>query len=209
MSYELNMLFKEVKGDILKEIAKIKYELKQKINTIIEENRFYIPSMRFENRELPDNVLEARDNEWLQKVMTFKIVYWQQYNLLGIVAPYEVEGTKEVFFQNCSDQDYDYEEWPKIDFFQKIIKEVTSMSKEQLMKAAPDWDEDTPLDYIKRSYVYDRICTELGVIEWLYNQKEISDKYSHMKISLFDEEIELIYAKNACKALKKTDHELR
>jgi len=208
MSYELSMQFKEVKGDILKEIAKIKFELKQKINTIIEENISYIPSMRFENRGLPDNVLEAKDSAWLQKVMTFKVVCWPQYNLIGIVAPYDIEGAKKVFFQNSCDQDYDYSEWPEIEFFQKIIKEVDSMKAEQLMEIFSDWD-DTPLDYIKRSYVYNKVCEELGVIRWLYNQKEISEEYSHMKISLFDEDIELIYAEKACKVMKakkgKTD----
>lgn len=136
MSYGFNMLFCEaanlgqamcIAKDFVKRIC-----TKEKMEKEIRENLYYIPSIR--ERAKPEDKVFCRtaDHYWLYGLFNYRFVYWEKYQLLGLLseernewpASAKSEGAYSVYFQNSCDQDYEFTEWPTfIPFFAKAVQE--------------------------------------------------------------------------------------
>ena len=163
MSSAIEMTFYKIgQNNVLEVISKITEAFRSDIDNILEENRIFIPSNRY------SECAEADNNTWLMQVMTRKFCYWKQYSLLGVVGNTpNVDGLKgySVYFQDSTDQDYEYAEWPPFKFFKETIREVKSMSSADILKEM-EWDEDDELPdegYYRRTAVYKRIYDALGL----------------------------------------------
>jgi len=163
MSSAIEVTFYKVgQNNVLEVISKITEAFRGDINNILDENRIFIPTNRYSECK------EADNNEWLMRVMTRKFLYWKQYSLLGVVGTTpNIEGLKgySVYFQNSTDQDYEYAGWPPFKFFKDTIRDVKSMTSADVLKEL-DWGDDDELPddgYYRRTAVYKRIYDTLGL----------------------------------------------
>lgn len=182
MSYSFDMSFTELKEkNILDYCIKLmKFDL-ENAKEIINNNRFYIPSIRggyYEKdgcKYAKTPWLEA-DRNWLYKLFTERFVYWPEKGLLGIVGTINKRFDSNVIsinFQDGTDQDYPYECWKGISYFEKIIYKYKNMDKEKLRPLFEEWDdldeelENNP-EYFRQSAIYKEIYNELELNSWLY-----------------------------------------
>lgn len=187
MSYAFGMFFKQIKQeDIFPFIDKVQEEMRNHAKEWIDYNKYYAPSVRALTNE--SRFTKAYiDEYWLNTVFTLRYVYWPDYNLLG-VSGYKLPGEIENWFnghfsfQNNSDQDYDYEEWPTgIDQFTARINRVKNADDgrlfdyvDELMGEYSAEEIKTDPEYFKKSCIYDIIYEDLQLDDWLYNRKNPS-----------------------------------
>lgn len=184
MSYSIDLAFKEVKdGDeVFQIIQKVKKIVLEHSEEIIKNNVAFSPfGARYRYKEgITENELIDKTEEWLQRLFTYKFIYFPERGLLACVAT-EKEFLGEVFtnftfFQNSCDQDYEYETWKGIKQFEEISDKIvkipfTEEGKKELKKLVlgykPCYDTEEELDeryknqknfeYGKRSLVYKMI----------------------------------------------------
>ena len=82
-----------------------------------------------------------------------------------------------IYFQNSTDQNYDFQEWLEgnIPFFKEHVETITNMPQSKLFDICKDYlDEDTDLSnpeielYMRQSLLYQRIFSALELQSWLY-----------------------------------------
>lgn len=94
----------------------------------IKENLLYF--LRCSGIHLGDSVHGAAAyhlEDWLSTLFTVRFTYWPEHNLLGVLGGKWPKACMDqtsncVLFQNGCDQDYEFELWPKLPFFQKQIQ---------------------------------------------------------------------------------------
>lgn len=114
---------------------------------------------------------------WVSGAFHVHAVYWSEYNLLGVLGnvPEIIYGTPSIPFQDSTDQDYDLDIWPKLDFFQDIIRKYSEMSDEKVIQKRHGDDlkyfSDPDPAYSRRSLVYEKIFELLDLDNWLYDRR--------------------------------------
>lgn len=190
MSYAFGMFFKQIKQeDLLSFIDKVQAEMRNHANEWIDYNKYYAPSVR-SVRSLtnePKFVKAFMNKYWLNTLFTSRFVYWPDYNLLG-VSGYKLPGEIENWFdghfsfQNSSDQDYDYDEWPTgIDQFTARINRVKNADDGRLLEYVDELMGEYSIEeikadpeYFKKVCIYDMIYEDLQLNDWLYNRDNLA-----------------------------------
>ncbi len=195
MSYGFELYFKQVnsKEEAFEFALKVVNNVKKNATERIKNAKFYIPS----HREMEENKLA--DEYWLYSTFTNSFTYWEEYNLLGMFSVRIPKETEEMFdtkfyFQNSTDQNYDYSQWgTKINYFNEVIDKVKKMSVEELfegpiMKYWYHHEEDEEVwnelresiekdpEYYYQSSVYHIIFNELDLDTWMDDENE-SEKF--------------------------------
>lgn len=138
--------------------------------------------------ELPSRFHETEDRHdafrldkpFMLDALQTRYIYWPEWNLIGLIGFPNVIGKNtlelfpcHVYFQNQSDQDYDYETYDGIPLFRQItrqIRQTKGIMVDNLTDDDPDVDHES-IDYDLKSLVYKTISDLLGIEEYVYDDK--------------------------------------
>lgn len=146
---------------------------------IIKKNIYYIPSIRLcanvdTDLDYKANWREA-DRNWLYHLFSIHIVYWEKYNLLGVIGEIPENINKELVtieFQNSTDQNYDYNEWSGISYFENVVKRLEHADANMVSSYGYDIDDiNKDIDYFRKTAVYSTIHKELDIHNWLWKRE--------------------------------------
>ena len=199
MSYSFTMSFKEIeKEKLLDYISEITNICINNSKEIIKENIWYVPSLRIgniffsEDKELYTKCWAEADKNWLYSLFVINFVYWEDKNLLGICGCIPNVVKRElntIYFQNSTDQDYDYNEWRGLSCFQSDIEKIKNMNRYEVLeyynKNGDNYSENDllDLDYHKKSLVYDMVFRKLDLYNWLYGKSGKFKRFSMSSIT--------------------------
>ena len=181
MSYEFGMFFKNCQSyeNALKVATEFTEACYSNAKELLQTEAKFIPSV------LNDKENSDADKYWLFSVFTFKFVYWPMHNLLAVSGHNYPKEAEELFdghvtFQNATDQNYEYGDWPnKILFFKECIEIIQDNSLDELQElskrisARLNPDEYTE-DYFRKKLLYDLVFYELHLGDWLYGETHSS-----------------------------------
>lgn len=177
MSYRLNMNLKQFNGmDNYYEFANnVVTTIMRDSKSLLSDKLYCIPRTEIDN-EYP---------YWLYSFYNFKFVYFKDFDVLGLIGDYG-NNTNNMFdtnfyFQNSSDQNYEYDSWSdKIKIFKETKEWIISLSDKELadvMVDSSDYykesDKDDILlyaDYYRKTFLYESITDRLGVIDFIYDK---------------------------------------
>lgn len=181
MSYYFEMRFKDMKKeeilDFMEEIAK---ECREHMKEILKDNINFVPSqMRgdIDNKEDYSTAWKEADRYWLYAIFRIRFVYWEEYGLIGVQGclPKNVEDKLTcVCFQNSTDQDYPYNTWDGVSYFEKVRDEIRNTDKSYFVQGYME-DED---EYRRKSRIYREIYDTLDLNAWLYGVKGDFKEYT-------------------------------
>lgn len=184
MSYGASISFKtiDVQGLYLF-FQKMKKTATERIDEIAEDEFLYMPSVRYAHlyKDVRPIVAQDADEAWAKSaVFTMRFFYLAEHNLLGVFGvPTCIEEIFDstIYFQNSTDQDYDFDEWNGVPIFERIAERwKTSTYEDVLRKYGEDrgeWDEDDgeiPIDYYRRTFAYDEIWAMCE--DYMWNDKK-------------------------------------
>ena len=189
---------------------------KENARKFIEDNTIYIPSIRYSHIEEATNMAEVADRYWLENLFKFRFLYWPKYRLLGLVGSNRIDDPAfpmSIYFQNSTDQNYDFQEWLEgnIPFFKEHVETITNMPQSKLFDICKDYlDEDTDLSnpeielYMRQSLLYQRIFSALELQSWLYADDSKKDvPYIQFALSGIQDMYEASALHNILKDIKK------
>lgn len=184
MSDYFNMAFTEAAdlgSAMIKAHDLVKSEMQiARVKQTIERNMFFVPSIRYGEANFYP-LMDAADRNWLCSLFNYRFVFWPEHHLLGVVGdtPEELDTWFNFTFQDGTDQDYRFEEYPKLPFFIQEVEKAKSTlvgPKETVLQILKDndWlDEDEEYDknqieYLFRRYFYREVYAKLHLFRWLY-----------------------------------------
>lgn len=194
MSYYFNMAFKRISGDLLTEMDDVKQHILSggRLAREIKNSKPYWPSVRYgQGRGYNSNLM---DEYWLYNFAKIRFVYWEKYQLLGILGWEDLPDgwSKSIEFQNSCDQDYELSEWPSIQPFCDIVDSALNLSADNLLLQFDSFDgEDITsesVEYMRRSSVYSSVYSELKLDKWLHGNRD--EEYKCYTLSLIDSQEE-------------------
>lgn len=225
MSYGFNMFFKQVesKTEAFEFGIKVMNSLKKNAEEYIRKYKYCIPSHCDFLEDTSSNSYKQADEYWLYMMFVKSFTYWEEKKLIGMFGERLPKETAilfdtEVYFQDSTDQDYDYETWgDKISYFKEIVNRVQNMDKESLlevMKQRWHYDEDEvdeiqetrekiekdPL-YYRQSAAYEIIFDELDLSTWMDDGDE-SDKFTRFNLCSINGGDEYFKLKTILKVIK-------
>lgn len=171
MSYKLDLSFKNCgREDIYKNICEFQDLLLKNAEKYIKDNLIFV---RIDENKSCFYNWEQID-KFIATLFKHHIWYCEEIQSLCIVWGSNVKEIDDwfdgyVYFQNSTDQDYDYETWDFNAMFRGIRENIQNMSREEFLKKHkeiyPDYwcdDEDIPedLEYHRKSLVYD-LCEKM------------------------------------------------
>lgn len=164
MSYAIDISFKNCKKEqIYDKTIEFENILLKNAEEYIKDNlcfcRYDTDKDRWDNNDIIDT--------FISKLFKHHIWYCEDIEALCIVYGSGVKEIKDwfdgyIYFQNSTDQDYDYEEWLFNDKFKSIVEWVKSLNekefKKELLKENEYYEESEIKfeDYYKKSLVYDK-----------------------------------------------------
>ena len=177
MSYSFGMTFFEAKNKLeayekATEVVTALMSTKTAME-YVRQNAMYFQRLLFkdEMRDIDCQIARLLD-PWLSQLFTIRCTYWPQHNLLGITGDEWPETCKSlaagsVYFQNGTDQDYEYECWPTaIPFFKERVDAVKRMTDDEVQQISELNCDD--IEYVRRSLVYQTIAKDLTLDDWIY-----------------------------------------
>ena len=177
MSYSFGMTFFEAKNKLeayekATEFVTALISMKTAME-YVRQNAIYFQRLLFQDeiRDIDCQIARLL-GPWLSQLFTIRCTYWPQYNLLGIIGDEWPETCKSlaagsVYFQNGTDQDYEYECWPTaIPFFKERVDAVKRMTDDEVRQISELNCDD--IEYVRRSLVYQTIAKDLTLDDWIY-----------------------------------------
>ena len=177
----------------------------------LERNVYYAPTIRAgysydqkadgrHDRKL-EYLAETADRYWIKNLFSYRFLYWEEQQLLGIVMMEEDDASNKwplyVYFQNSSDQDYPSADWEagNIQFFTDAISKAKTLTIQDIVNLYSETDVDSHdkeyLEYQQRSWCYKYIFDTLGLNSWLYGSDSKSFPYKCFELSGITSEVEL------------------
>lgn len=207
MSYSATICFKTIKyKELYKFFGSLKAFCKVNFDQIAKDNFIFMPTIDREHMLEQDSqyAKQQLDRAWMRdSVFTFRFFYLPQHNLLGMfniptIARRLFDAT--YFFQNSTDQDYDYDYWRGVPLFESIAEKWKNATDEQVIAAhkCPEEMESERFDYYRKTFAYDeiwRICSDFlfsddSVVNLsLFGTHEISEqiKFVHLCTTYYQE----------------------
>lgn len=144
---------------------------------------------------------ETADRYWIKSLFSYRFLYWEEQQLLGIVMMEENDASDKwplyVYFQNSSDQDYPYADWEagNIPFFTDAVSKAKALTVQDIVNLYPETDVNSRkkgyLEYLQRSWCYKYIFDTLGFDSWLYGSDSKSFPYKCFELNGINSEVEL------------------
>lgn len=171
MSYNATICFKTIGAEeIYPFFHQFKMLVTEKMDEIAEEEFLWMPSIRHTLFNTLDNDSAKRiiDERWAQtSIFTYRYFYLPAHSLLGVFSVPDAGQSifdASIFFQNSTDQDYEFEEWKGVPAFEAIADKWKNASDETVKKhyeetCGDEWDadENCDLDYYRRTFAYDDV----------------------------------------------------
>lgn len=171
MSYHADISFKTIDPSGLYQFLQaVKDTARKHIDKIAEDEFIYMPSVRYDHlyNECRPVVTQDADEAWAKSaVFTMRFFYLAEHHLLGVFGvPSAVQECFDstIYFQNSTDQDYDFEEWKDVPIFSQIAERWKTATDEEVRqhynddRGEYDPDEDEfPFDYYRRTFAYEEI----------------------------------------------------
>lgn len=171
---------------------------------ILCENKIFVPSIKYNVGNPADVSYSAwneADTNWLYSLFNFRFTYWPEYGILGCCIAEDYYGKDlfplSVYFQNATDQNYDYSKWSAgmIPYFVNHIACAQNATWDDI-KSVMDIDvsditTDAPLDYDRKSYLYNSIFCELQLNNWLYGREGNFQRFAINGIDTQEQHINL------------------
>lgn len=187
MSYGIDITFYNAKPkSVINILSELSIITKEQFEKYLEENKPFIPSIRscshIENFDEYKEKWLDKDEAWLHKNAKRYVIYWKNMNLIGVIGNYDNlphNKAYHVYFQNSCDQDYDFNEWPKLKLFRNIISEYIALPDNEIIKQGElenedDVDKET-IEYYRRYLVYRKIFEKLNMSDIIYNRESMQD----------------------------------
>lgn len=78
----------------------------------------------------------------------------------------------QVYFQNSTDQNYEYKTWNGISVFEQVVKEMLALSEAEILHIAESYDDEDKLDieYYRQTTIYQKIYEMLDLKSWLWHR---------------------------------------
>lgn len=177
MSYSCTISFTKISGDnVFDFFKKLKTKIKENLNQIAEENYFWLPTIRYGSyKNLSQEIQNSLDEKWVQEyILKFRYFFMPENDILGIFSlpkcTYDMFDNT-TYFQNSTDQDYEYSEWNGIEDFEKIAQKWQSCSKEDILKENPDCNNEEDFEYVRKTHTYEEIWEIIK--QYLYDENEV------------------------------------
>ena len=181
MSYSATICFKTVReGEIYDFLKQIKDACKEKLEEIAKDEFIYMPSIKNDYMVKNDSdwVKEQLDRAWMRNaVFSYRFFYIPEHSLLGVLSvPSAINDIFDLtcYFQNSCDQDYDFEDWNGIPYFEFIAEKWKNATDEEVYKTfeyPEEHEEPIDYDYYRRSNAYEEIW---GMCEkYLYHEEDV------------------------------------
>lgn len=182
MSYHAEISFKTIGiTELYQFLQKIKDTASKHIDKIAEDEFLYMPSVRYDHlyKEVRSVVARDADEAWAKSaVFTMRFFYLAEHNLLGVFGvPSAVQECFDatIYFQNSTDQDYEYDEWKDVPIFAQIADRwKASTDEDVLRKYNADRNDDEmdtdDFDYYRRTFAYEEIWAMCEDYMWNDNQ---------------------------------------
>lgn len=144
------------------------------------------------------------------KMMEVRFVFWPEYKILGIPGGWfsdellKKNGFSIFNFQNSTDQDYEFSEWPDIPYFRSVINRVKTMAQQEVQSIVWGAIDDEEVnwkdveDYARKTAVYKQVFSDLDIDNILYNG-QVSNGILFVMNAICDETKD---NKNAIRAIK-------
>lgn len=176
MSYSIDIAFKcnVEPEDVLNESEKF---LMYKMNHIENEPIFV------STYDIGDEYSIINNNNLMRAVQafTYKLIYWKQYKLLGIVSGRNnPDDYFTTYFQNSTDTDYNITDFPDDELFTTMYNEGMNISDAQIITDKEISEEDierTDFEYYKRVNAYNTILNKLDIMNVLYDHSDITNSF--------------------------------
>ena len=184
MSYGAQICFKTIPAkDLFGFFQNLKTECSQKFKEIAKDNFLYLPSKRSEYKKIDEYLQEQANRSWMRdNIFSFRYFYLPELELLGMFSiPNEVENLFDtsIYFQNSSDQDYEWEVWNGVEKFEAVAYKWQNLSNEAVFKhyrtndgGFSDDEESTfDYDYYRKTFCYDEIWDLID--KFLYHESQV------------------------------------
>lgn len=145
----------------------------------------------------------------VHKMMEVRFVFWPKYKLLGIPGGWfsdellKKNGFSIFNFQNSTDQDYEFTDWPDTPYFHSVINWMKTMPQQEVLSIVgsvvdedADWKDVE--DYARKTAVYKQVFSDLDIDNILYNG-QVSNGTLFVMNAICDETKD---NKNAIRAIK-------
>jgi len=143
----------------------------------LENERWYLAGTLEQadvrREELRSPLADLAIKKAISDIFSINLIYWPEHQLAALfkdTLPNELTGDlRDVVFQDGTDQDYDFHDWPDdIPLFARLKAEVLSMRDDAVAAKSP-FDTDVPdIGYVRRSLLYQNIFNTLSLNDWLY-----------------------------------------
>ncbi len=185
MSYSATINFKTVReGELYDFLKRIKDACKAKFDEIAEDEYIFMPSINKDYLLKNDSeyAKDQLDRAWMRNsIFSYRFFYIPEHNLLGVFGvPSAVKDIFDLtcYFQNSCDQDYDFEDWNGVPYFEFIAEKWKNATDSEVIEhfrrdRGRDYDEDyaSDLDYYRRSFAYDDIWKMCET--YLYHEEDV------------------------------------
>lgn len=128
MSYYFQMAFANAKTEV--EAYSIAHSFVngislEQMKAYIDDSFLFVPSVKYSmGKKLKDKTFsDLADKYWLYGLFNYRFVFWPKFHLLGLLGSSEnTSFSRVISFQNSTDQDYDWDEWPNnIPYFKERV----------------------------------------------------------------------------------------
>lgn len=173
MSYSATICFKTVKHkELYKFFGSLKAFCKANFDQIAKDNFIFMPTIRKGHMLEQDSqyAKEQLDRAWMRNsVFNFRFFYLPQHNLLGMFNIPTIAGRlfdATCFFQDSTDQDYDYDDWKGVPLFERIAEKWKDATDEEVIAAhgcPEELRKSENFEYYRKTFAYDeiwKICSE-------------------------------------------------
>lgn len=201
MSYGFSMLFKQLKENEspLKFIESVKNDVANRSVDILKRSLVpYLPSLdrRFGKEYKIDDNWHIRasglDEEWLQHVYDMDFVYWEDEYLVGMCCGSWYDNPcmfdTEFYFQNSTDQDYEFDCWSDdIDAFYKAKLEVVDLAAKDIHSKYLSYcdleDVQEYPEYYRKVALYENVFNRLHLEDWLTGNNKDNPSFTSIRVN--------------------------
>lgn len=172
MSYWCQICFKQIDGDAVYEfLQQFKAEAVKHIPEIAERNASFSPLYKahtWKEDFEPSRELRKATEDWAKlSLFRFRFFYDKEHHLLGIYSVDDcLHGLFDcvVEFQNSCDQDYSFDTWDGVRYFEEVARKWQAASDDAVKawyrkEYEEEWDcgRGSGLDYCRRTAAYKEV----------------------------------------------------
>lgn len=183
MSYRAEISFKQIAPEnVFAFLKEFKDWVKRYTHEIAEDNFMYCPTVKYLHKDYVDLYDYSRDwcIQWALNVFSYRYIYLPDVELLCVYGvPTIVQDLFDdtIYFQNSTDQDYDFSTWDKIDLFKEVARKWQEFTDEGVRERLT-LDESDDSQYHRRSACYNEIWNN-------YLEQSLYDEDSVLYVRLF------------------------